>query len=189
MPDATECGRLANVQREQARVASGLTWIAKSRRLFSAIFGPDHVHHVQADVGKCRTRPGETPLAPDSARMGQVVTCHCGAAFERTETLLIFWVMDDFLCSECGEVLESWNGPRVPIYALIQRPGGSASKAPQFSSRQRVDGSAAAHHEDRRRGRSVARRSEQSAASDELAGADKDLLTIAHRTNTQAGQR
>ena len=147
MPDATECGRLANVQREQARVASGLTWIAKSRRLFSAIFGPDHVHHVQADVGKCRTRPGETPLAPDSARMGQVVTCHCGAAFERTETLLIFWVMDDFLCSECGEVLESWNGPRVPIYALIQRPGGSASKAPQFSSRQRVDGSAAAHHE------------------------------------------
>ena len=105
MADATECGRLANVQREQARVASGLTWIAKSR-LFSAIFGPDHVHHVQADVGECRTRPGETPLAPDSARMGQVVTCHCGAAFERTETLLIFWVMDDFLCSECGEVLE-----------------------------------------------------------------------------------
>ena len=38
--------------------------------------------------------------------MRQVVTCHCGAAYERTETLLIFWVADDFFCRDCGEVLE-----------------------------------------------------------------------------------
>ena len=51
--------------------------------------------------------------------MRQVVTCHCGAVYERTETQLIFWVMDDFFCHECGEVLESWNGSRIPVYALI----------------------------------------------------------------------
>ena len=38
--------------------------------------------------------------------MRELVTCHCGVAYERTETRLIFWVMDDFCCYQCGEVLE-----------------------------------------------------------------------------------
>jgi hypothetical protein len=59
--------------------------------------------------------------------MRRVVTCHCGAVYERTESRLVFWVMDDFLCRECGEVLESWNGSRVPVYALIQREDGSVT--------------------------------------------------------------
>ena len=64
--------------------------------------------------------------------MPQVVTCHCGAAYERTETRLIFWVMDDFCCYQCGEVLESWNGSRVPVYAPIQCRSGSATEPHDF---------------------------------------------------------
>ena len=63
-----------------------------------------------------------------SGRMREVVICHCGAAYERTETRLIFWVMDDFCCDECGEVLESWNGSRVPVYAPIQGWSGSQKR-------------------------------------------------------------
>jgi hypothetical protein len=49
--------------------------------------------------------------------MHKFVTCHCGAIYERTERRLIFRVVGDFWC-ECGEVLESWDGSRVPVYAL-----------------------------------------------------------------------
>jgi hypothetical protein len=52
-------------------------------------------------------------------RMQRLVTCHCGAVYERTERRLSFQVVGDFWC-ECGEVLESWNGSRVPVYALTQ---------------------------------------------------------------------
>ena len=62
--------------------------------------------------------------------MHEIVTCHCGAAYKRTETRLIFWVMDDFLCNECGEVLESWNGSRIPVYALIQSQKDSKARFP-----------------------------------------------------------
>ena len=39
--------------------------------------------------------------------------------YERTERRLSFQVVGDFWC-ECGEVLESWNGSRVPVYSLAQ---------------------------------------------------------------------
>jgi hypothetical protein len=52
-------------------------------------------------------------------RMRRLVTCHCGAVYERTERRLSFQVVGDFWC-ECGEVLESWNGWRVPVYVLAQ---------------------------------------------------------------------
>jgi hypothetical protein len=70
------------------------------------------------------------------ASTGRVVTCHCGAVYERTETRLIFWVMDDFCCQECGEILESWNGSRIPVYALIQCYDGSvaAERAARMSA-------------------------------------------------------
>jgi len=63
--------------------------------------------------------------------MRTVVTCHCGSVYERTEAQLVFWVTDDFCCTECGEVLESWNGSRVPVYALLGRPHGADDQAPQ----------------------------------------------------------
>jgi hypothetical protein len=67
--------------------------------------------------------------------MHQVVTCHCGAVYERTETRLIFWVIDDFFCQECGEVLESWNGSRIPIYALKQSQEESGACLPSGQGR------------------------------------------------------
>jgi hypothetical protein len=60
--------------------------------------------------------------------MRKRVTCHCGAVYERTETRLIFWVMDDFWC-ECGKVLESWNGSRIPVYELVEGQDRSAAMA------------------------------------------------------------
>jgi hypothetical protein len=54
----------------------------------------------------------------------RIVTCHCGASYERTETKLPFRVNDDFLCAVCGEVLESFIGSRVPVFNLMKRPEG-----------------------------------------------------------------
>ena len=67
--------------------------------------------------------------------MRQVVTCHCGAKYERTETLLIFWVADDFFCRDCGEVLELWNGSRIPVYTL--RRGREQFRACSLQERSR----------------------------------------------------
>jgi hypothetical protein len=52
--------------------------------------------------------------------MNRIVTCHCGAVYQRSETQIIFQVSDDFVCLECGEVLESWSGKRIPVYTLIK---------------------------------------------------------------------
>ena len=75
--------------------------------------------------------------------MRELVTCHCGVAYERTETRLIFWVMDDFCCYQCGEVLKSWNGSRVPVYAPVQRT--SATEPRNFFSREVTSETAADH--------------------------------------------
>ena len=50
-----------------------------------------------------------------------IVTCHCGAIYERSETWIVFRVSDDFVCQECDEVLESWSGSRIPVFGLITR--------------------------------------------------------------------
>jgi hypothetical protein len=47
--------------------------------------------------------------------MTRIVTCHCGAVYERSETRIVFRVSDDFACQECDEVLESWSGSRIPV--------------------------------------------------------------------------
>jgi hypothetical protein len=56
------------------------------------------------------------------ASMRRIVTCHCGAVYERTETRIVFCGNDDFVCGVCGEVLESYIGSRVPVFNLIKRP-------------------------------------------------------------------
>jgi len=61
--------------------------------------------------------------------MRSIVTCHCGAVYERTETRIIFRDSDDFTCREGGEGLESWTGSRIPVYALIKRRDGSTHDA------------------------------------------------------------
>jgi len=68
--------------------------------------------------------------------MRRIVTCHCGTEYERTETRLIFWVMDDFCCYQCGEVLESWHGSRLPIYVPMQCRSVSASERHDFFPRE-----------------------------------------------------
>jgi hypothetical protein len=57
--------------------------------------------------------------------MTRIVTCHCGAIYERSETRIVFRVSDDFLCQECNEVLESWSGSRIPVFRLITRPAAA----------------------------------------------------------------
>jgi hypothetical protein len=58
--------------------------------------------------------------------MTRIVTCHCGAIYERSETRIVFRVSDDFLCKECDEVLESWSGSRIPVFRLITRLAADA---------------------------------------------------------------
>ena len=57
--------------------------------------------------------------------MTRIVTCHCGAIYERSETWIVFRVSDDFVCQECNEVLESWSGSRIPVFRLITRPAAA----------------------------------------------------------------
>jgi hypothetical protein len=71
----------------------------------------------------------ELPVGAHNGGMRRIVTCHCRAVYERTETRLIFRDSDDFACRECGEVLESWSGSRIPVFKLIKRP--DRSNAPE----------------------------------------------------------
>ena len=58
--------------------------------------------------------------------MTPIVTCHCGAIYERSETRIVSCVSDDFVCHECDEVLESWSGSRIPVFRLITRLAADA---------------------------------------------------------------
>ena len=54
--------------------------------------------------------------------MTREVTCEkCGAVYERREVKVIFRDKDDYRCG-CGEILESWNGSRIPEFRRI-KPG------------------------------------------------------------------
>ena len=52
----------------------------------------------------------------------KTVTCQCGAIYERTEEKGIFRDKNSFNCHDCGQVLESWSGSRMPIFKLVKRP-------------------------------------------------------------------
>jgi hypothetical protein len=54
--------------------------------------------------------------------MKQQITCQCGAVYERTEKKLTHIDSNSFDCRCCGITLETWNGPRVPIFTLIREP-------------------------------------------------------------------
>ncbi len=51
-----------------------------------------------------------------------IVTCQCGAIYERTEDKVIFRDKDRFACVACGKELESWSGSRIPVFKLVKRP-------------------------------------------------------------------
>jgi transposase-like protein len=69
------------------------------------------------DVAKTRLRDHIGSMSTKS-----IVTCACGAEYERTEEKVIFRDKDSFECHRCGKTLESWNGSRIPLFKLIKEP-------------------------------------------------------------------
>jgi hypothetical protein len=54
--------------------------------------------------------------------MTTMVTCECGAVYERSEMKLAMRDSDKQNCSFCGRTLESWNSSRIPVFRLVSRP-------------------------------------------------------------------
>ena len=54
-----------------------------------------------------------------------IVTCECGATYERTKTKLTFRGKDSFSCWECGNELEFWDGSRLPQFRQLTHSDGS----------------------------------------------------------------
>lgn len=52
----------------------------------------------------------------------EIITCECGAVYERTEIKIIFRDKDSQDCGNCGIQLERWNGSRLPMFTLISKP-------------------------------------------------------------------
>jgi len=52
--------------------------------------------------------------------MKKIVTCSCGAVYERTEERLTFRDIDGFECRCRGATLERWSGSRIPVFRLIK---------------------------------------------------------------------
>ncbi len=57
----------------------------------------------------------------------QVITCNCGAVYERTEEKLTFRDIDSFECRYCGKTLETWSGSRIPVFRLVKEPETKAT--------------------------------------------------------------
>ena len=52
--------------------------------------------------------------------MRTIVSCPCGATYERTETSQPLREAREFRCEVCGEILENWTGPWVPQFRLLE---------------------------------------------------------------------
>ena len=59
--------------------------------------------------------------------MKKIVTCNCGAIYERTEEKLTFRDKDLFQCLCCGNTIESWSGSRIPRFLLTKEPEAKAN--------------------------------------------------------------
>ena len=59
-------------------------------------------------------------VSQEIGSMRTIVTCPCGATYERTETNLTPRTSNEFQCDICGETLERWNGSRLPQFRLVE---------------------------------------------------------------------
>jgi hypothetical protein len=58
-----------------------------------------------------------------------IVTCDCGARYERREVALPIKDVGCFDCNDCGARMEIWSGRKVPAFKRLPNDGREAKRA------------------------------------------------------------
>jgi hypothetical protein len=56
----------------------------------------------------------------------KLVTCTCGAIYERREVKAMVRDKDSFECYVCNRRIEEWSASRFPVFKLVKRRDGVA---------------------------------------------------------------
>ncbi len=61
-------------------------------------------------------------LLSNEMNSASIVTCGvCGSVYERRTVWISSRDAGEKRCEVCGELLEAWNGPKLPIFKLVKR--------------------------------------------------------------------
>ena len=72
-----------------------------------------------------------TDLTRKWGDMKQNIKCkRCGSIYERDTYKVIFRDKDEKHCEVCDELLEEWNGSRIPTFKLVRRADWPKSGSP-----------------------------------------------------------